>query len=200
VQNYSGTFIRLGQHQEDLAASASTEAEKQAHIDKAIERYRTALAISPQFETLSLLLGTVLQENGRLEAARQHFESELQLAPDNDRFKFELARTCLMLHDNERALALLSEVVDSAPEDEFLWQYLVYTLWDLNRPQEADQVIRRWEQAHVGNTRLREFYEAARQGMVNFPSDVPGGAGAQAPRPALPGPEALLSDSATGTP
>ena len=201
VQNYSGSFIRLGQHSEDLAAAATTDAERQAHIEAAIGRYRTALAISPQFETLSLLLGSVLQENGRLEEARTHFESELAMEPKNDRFRFELARTNLMLGHNDKALALLHEVVQNAREDEFLWQYLVYTLWELERPQEVDAVIRNWEAAHVGNSRLREFYDAARQGVVNFPSDVVGGIGSGAPRPAaIPAAGTLMADSATGTP
>jgi tetratricopeptide (TPR) repeat protein len=208
VQNYSGSFIRLGQHSEDLAAQAATGAEREAHVETAIQRYRTALEISPKFETLSLLLGAVFQENGRLEEARAHFESEIARELDNDRFKFELARTFLMLQRNDEALLLLTEVTQNTPEDEFLWQYLLYTLWELDRPQEADGVIRRWERDHVGNTRLRDFYEAARQGLVNFPSDVPGGAGARAPHDgavapgslAVPEAGALPADSANPTP
>jgi tetratricopeptide (TPR) repeat protein len=197
VQNYSGSFIRLGQHDEELAAAAATPEERQRLVERAIERYRTALEISPHFETLSLLLGTVYQENGRLDEARAHFEAEIAADPGNDRFRFELARTYLMMERNNEAVELLRQVARGTPDDEFLWQYLVYTLWELGRPQEAEQVIREWESTHVGSRRLRDFYDASRQGIVNFPSDVP------RLQKSLPAPEAApgsLADSMAGKP
>jgi hypothetical protein len=100
-----------------------------------------------------------------------------------------------MMGQNDRALELLQQVARSTPEDEFLWQYLVYTLWELGRLQDVDRVIREWEATHIGNTRLREFYQAARQGVVSFPSDVPSSS-RLAPVPMIPAPGSL-ADSMT---
>jgi hypothetical protein len=198
IQNYSGSFIRLGQHEEELAVVASSAEVRQRHVEQAIGRYKTAHQISPQFETLSLLLGTVYQENERFAEARAHFESELREQPDNDRFRFELGRTLLMMQENDPAIEALRAVARNTPEDEFLWQYLVYTLWEIGRPQEADRMIREWEahKDHIGNTRLREFYNAAQQGVISFPSDVPG---SQAPQVPLVAP-GTIADSMAGTP
>ena len=166
-------------------------------VEEAIRRYKTAHQISPQFETLSLLMGTVYQENGRFSEARKHFESELQRQPASDRFRFELARTLLMMQEYDPAIEHLQIVVRKTPDDEFLWQYLVFTLWELGRPEATDRVIREWEATHVGNTRLREFYNASQQGIVNFPSDVPE-SGRRVPSvPVIPG---SRGDSMTGTP
>ena len=174
IQNYAGTHIRLAQHHEDLARAATDPAERQKQVEASMMRFERAREIAPDLENLTLLLATVYQENGRFDTAVEMLQTDLEARPDRDRVRSELARAFLRSGRHDAGFQILRDMTRRSPDDEFLHQYLVYTQWELGRREDAEASVREWEATHPGDRRMREFFDAAQRGLLDFPSDIRG--------------------------
>ena len=57
---------------------------KQDQFEQAIEAYRRAIAVEPDYVRAHFKLGKALQELGRMEEARQAFDEVLRIAPESE--------------------------------------------------------------------------------------------------------------------
>jgi tetratricopeptide (TPR) repeat protein len=84
---------------------------------KAIEEYRTAVAMKPSAPNLHYSLGHLLWKDLKTDEARKEFNAELQLNPRHAGALHDLGNTYLLEHQPEKALAYLNRVLAIEPGD-----------------------------------------------------------------------------------
>lgn len=166
VQNYAGAFVRLGQHAESQAASAADAAARASLYASAVDYYRRALEISPDFDALMVQLGHLYQRMGRSSESIDLYRDLVRRSPEDERWRLYLALAHLTAGQHEEGLAILRELERRVPEDELYTQYLVQTLHELGRHAEARQAVDAWSARHAGRTEMSEFYQAVLAGLT----------------------------------
>ncbi len=85
-------------------------------LEGAETAFRKASALDPiAFEPL-LWLGTLLRKEGKFNEARSYLERGLQLQPNEIRVRYQFALLCSDEGDDQRAAALLKDLIKDAPE------------------------------------------------------------------------------------
>jgi Tfp pilus assembly protein PilF len=84
---------------------------------KAIEEYRTAVAMKPSVPNLHYSLGHLLWKDLKTDEARKELNAELQLNPRHAGALHDLGTTYLMEHQAEKALAYLIRALEADPGD-----------------------------------------------------------------------------------
>jgi tetratricopeptide (TPR) repeat protein len=87
-----------------------------ADLDGAEAAFRKALALDPTAFDPLLWLGTLLRQEGKLPEARSRLEQAHQLRPKEIRVRYQFALLCSDEGDDQRAAALLKELIKDAPE------------------------------------------------------------------------------------
>lgn len=86
-----------------IGAASSHEAA--GKMDRAIEEYRRALIVMPQYPDVQLRLGAALAHSGRLEEAIGHFRKALEINPEYVQAQLRLGFVLLELERREEAAA-----------------------------------------------------------------------------------------------
>jgi tetratricopeptide (TPR) repeat protein len=180
IQNYSGAFIRLGQHAEDEGDRAASETQRQALYAKASDWYARALEISPDLDILYAQIGSLYIKMNRAADAVQLYEQMQRISPRDDRWEFQYVQALLSAGQVEAGLQRLQALVGRHPDEDYLQQYLVQMLYEAGKAPAAQQAVVDWEKRHPGEHTVRDFYDAVRSGMVGR---LLGPGGAVSPRP-----------------
>jgi tetratricopeptide (TPR) repeat protein len=96
--------------------SGDLEAAK-ANDGKAIEEYRTAVAMKPSVPNLHYSLGHLLWKDLKTDEARKELNAELELNPRHAGALHDLGNTYLLEHQPEQALVYLKRAVEVGPGD-----------------------------------------------------------------------------------
>ncbi len=81
------------------------------------EKYRQAVALSPEQEDLHYNLGIACARQGKVEEAKKHYEKALQLFPDYAEAQNNLGNLLLTQNRMDEAIALFRKAIQNAPED-----------------------------------------------------------------------------------
>ena len=84
---------------------------------KAIEEYRTAVAMKPSAPNLHYSLGHLLWKDLKTEEARKELNAELELTPRHAGALHDLGDTYLLEHQPEKALTYLNRAFEAEPGD-----------------------------------------------------------------------------------
>ncbi|MBM4373868.1 MAG: tetratricopeptide repeat protein [Deltaproteobacteria bacterium] len=84
--------------------------EETGAVDRAITRYREALALDGRNPEVRVRLVHLLQAAGHLDEAVREYEALVKAAPDNAEYVFELAETWLQRGERAKALALVADL------------------------------------------------------------------------------------------
>jgi tetratricopeptide (TPR) repeat protein len=84
---------------------------------KAIEEYRTAVAMKPSAPNLHYSLGHLLWKDLKTDEARKELDAELKVNPRHAGALHDLGTTYLLEHQPEKALAYLNRAFEVEPED-----------------------------------------------------------------------------------
>ena len=93
-------------------------------LTNAIEQYRQALGLCPDFVDIRTRLGQVLRDAGQLESACEEFEKAKVRRPSYLPARFSLGITYLALGDRELAKREWTAVMDAEPENSTAEMYL----------------------------------------------------------------------------
>jgi DNA-binding SARP family transcriptional activator len=161
IQNYAGSFIRLGRYAEEQAAAAADDSARRSWLGVARRRYETAYEIAPQHEAAVLLLAGLAMRSGDSSRAVSLLESLVAKDPTNDNALFELARLHLLEGRFTAALPALRRLDQRNPNDEFLQQMLLEAYWGAGQQGESERLVADWEARHPGEPgrRLRQYFE-----------------------------------------
>ncbi len=161
IQNYAGSFIRLGRYAEEEAAAAADDSARRSWLGVARRRYETAYEIAPQHEAAVLLLAGLAMRSGDSSRAVSLLESLVAKDPTNDNALFELARLHLLEGRFTAALPALRRLDQRNPDDEFLQQMLLEAYWGAGQQGESERLVADWEARHPGEPgrRLRQYFE-----------------------------------------
>ena len=81
------------------------------------EKYRQAVALSPEQEDLHYNLGLALARQGKVEEAKKHYEKALQLFPDYAEAQNNLGNLLLAQNKIDEAIALFRKAIQNSPEN-----------------------------------------------------------------------------------
>ena len=81
------------------------------------EKYRQAVALSPEQEDLHYNLGIALARQGKVEEAKKHYEKALQLFPDYAEAQNNLGNLLLSQNKMDEAIALFRKAIENSPEN-----------------------------------------------------------------------------------
>ena len=87
-----------------------------SNLEGAEAAFRKAMALDPTAFDAFLWLGTLLRQEGKLDEARSYLERALQLQPKEIRVRYQFALSCSDEGDDNRAAALLKDLIKDAPE------------------------------------------------------------------------------------
>jgi len=94
----------------DLEAAKGNDA-------KAMEEYRTAIAMKPSVPNLHYSLGHLLWKDLKTDEARKELNAELELSPRHSGALHDLGNTYLLEHQPEKALGYLNRALEVEPGD-----------------------------------------------------------------------------------
>ncbi len=108
-------------------AVAVTEGNRLAHLNlaealsdrgdrSALEHYRAAIAINPDWPDAYAGLGETLRQFGQSQEAVSVLEQALELAPDDPKIRFSLARSLSAAGRQDESLVHLEQVLEQDPE------------------------------------------------------------------------------------
>jgi tetratricopeptide (TPR) repeat protein len=166
VQNYAGAFIRLAQHDEEQGDAAPAVTDRQAFYQRAVDHYLKALEISPDFDLLKATLGTVYIKMGRAEEALALYQKMVEQQPDDPRWLFQYVQALFALDRVDEGLERMRSLLQRMPDEQYVNEFAVQALYEVGRASEAEKVLTDWESRHPGNTSLREYYQAVKNGLV----------------------------------
>src|SRR5687767_10962186 len=81
------------------------------------EKYRQAVALSPEQEDLHYNLGIALARQGKVDEAKKHYEKALQLFPDYAEAQNNLGNLLLSQNQMDHAIALFRKAIQNSPEN-----------------------------------------------------------------------------------
>jgi tetratricopeptide (TPR) repeat protein len=105
---------------------------------KAIEEYRTAVAMKPSAPNLHYSLGHLLWKELKTDEARKELNAELELNPRHAGALHDLGNTYLLEHQPEKALAYLNRAFEVEPGDPDIHRDLGTAYADLHDYAEAE--------------------------------------------------------------
>jgi Flp pilus assembly protein TadD len=109
---------------------------------EAVEEYRQALRLKPDYMSAHNNLGTLLAELGRFEEAERHLQEALRLKPDSPQLEVNLGMVCADLGRYEDALRHLESANEAMPGNPQVIAQRVHVLAELGRGHEALERIR----------------------------------------------------------
>ena len=109
-----------------------------ANDGKAIEEYRTAVAMKPSVPNLHYSLGHLLWKDLKTDEARKELNAELELNPRHAGALHDLGNTYLLEHQPEQALAYLKRAVEVEPGDPDIHRDLGTAYADLHDYAQAE--------------------------------------------------------------
>ena len=108
-------------------------------LDGAEAAFRKALALDPTAFDALLWLGTLLRQEGKLTEARSSLERAIQMQPKDVRVSYQFALLCSAEGDDQRAAALLEELIKRMPEYTEAHRSLSTIYFRLGRAEEGRQ-------------------------------------------------------------
>ena len=113
-----------------------------ANDGKAIEEYRTAVAMKPSVPNLHYSLGHLLWKDLKTDEARKELNAELALNARHAGALHDLGNTYLLQHQPEQALAYLRRAVEVEPGDPDIHRDLGTAYADLHDYAKAEAEFR----------------------------------------------------------
>ncbi len=140
-------------------AGMSEEAMQQVH--GTLTRLQERVEANPQDLVAIDSLAVMFAIAGSYDKARTYYDKHLAIEPDNKDVKIALALTNHNLQDNDRAIALLEEVLAADPGYAFALHYLAEIHAALHNHEEADKYWQEIITQHPGT----EFAQTAKKRM-----------------------------------
>ena len=81
------------------------------------EKYRQAVALSPEQEDLHYNLGIALARQGKVAEAKKHYEKALELFPDYAEAQNNLGNLLLSQNKMDESIALFRKAIENSPEN-----------------------------------------------------------------------------------
>jgi tetratricopeptide (TPR) repeat protein len=155
-------------------------------IDEAIEHYRQAIALKPDYAAPHNNLGTALVAKGDLGGARISYERALQLMPDYTNAHYNLGNLLLQANQPDQAVSHFRQSIASGPGSADVHNNLGIALAETDRTDEAIAEFRKAleyqpnsARAHenigrvlAGEDRLPEAIAAFRDGLRAAPASA----------------------------
>jgi O-antigen ligase/Flp pilus assembly protein TadD len=89
---------------------------KQAYFSLAMREVQAQITATPKDARIYTLAGSLMNQIGQMDQARQFLEKAHELSPDKQSIIFELASDYLNSGDTEKGVALLKQAYESAPD------------------------------------------------------------------------------------
>jgi Flp pilus assembly protein TadD len=124
------------------------------------EKYRQAVALSPEQEDLHYNLGIALARQGKVEEAKKHYEKALELFPDYAEAQNNLGNLLLSQNKMDEAIALFRQAIQNGPDNPSFRNNLGTAL---ARQQMVAEAITEFQEA----VRLAPDYAEARVNLAN---------------------------------
>lgn len=110
--------------------------------DTALEHYRKALSLRPQYPEAHYNLGTALQALARPNDAMAHFQEAVRLRPGMTSAAKALGHLLRGYGHSDKAIAACQDALRYQPDDPELYVQLAVLFMDIGRQQEAEDNIR----------------------------------------------------------
>ena len=110
--------------------AAGVKAGEAGQLDLALEEFREALRLDPEFADAHLHLALALERTGRAREAMASYMDALRLRPASIESRYGLASVCAKLGDLDGAIALLQQVVRALPQLAEAHYNLGVNLWN----------------------------------------------------------------------
>lgn len=120
-----GRALNMWPNNPDVLRAAARTEDRQGNLPVAEGLYQRALAANPQNAAALNDLGLCLAREGKLEPSAQVIEQAIQLQPDKSLFRNNAATVLVEMRQDQRALAHLSAVHNSAEANFNLGQLLI---------------------------------------------------------------------------
>lgn len=111
--------------------------------EQAVEYYRQALSISPEFSGALIGIGFALSEMGSHDEAAQHLQQVLSIKPDNVDAHFMLGNIARVKGDTRRAIDHYTQAININPGFNFAYRKLFETHQMLGETAKAKEVLER---------------------------------------------------------
>ena len=131
--------LQYGEHRGALVNLASTQMQW-GQNDAAVASLQRALVLDPACFICHYNLGNLYWRKKDYAAARDAFSSALDLSPQHDDSRFNLAITYIALEDLDSALPFLEQLSVDTPDNRSVWRELgrIYAIKDMvNKSEEA---------------------------------------------------------------
>lgn len=132
-------------------------------IHQTLERLKANVEANPEDLVSIDSLAIMYSIAGSYDKARMYYEKHLQIEPDNKDIKIALGLTYHNLNNNEKAIALLQEVLDKEPTYAFALHYMGEIQASLHNHEEAEKYWQRiivhypgTEMAKIAEQRIQE--------------------------------------------
>jgi tetratricopeptide (TPR) repeat protein len=139
---------------------------------------RRARMVSPIFVGAAIAQGVLLEQMGRVDEAREHYEAMMVEHPTEWQLPFRLANLLSTKGQLEEAIPNYQRAIEFAPADQFYpYQGLTSVYYQLNRYPEAIRVLETWlsrnpQDRHGVRGILEELKGSLRTGPAPAPRDT----------------------------
>jgi predicted Zn-dependent protease len=169
--------FRAGRYREVLDAARGDDAESRYLRARAAHELSRAsfaeLESLPDSPERRAVRATIARSEERHQDAIAELTAALKLAPSNPALTFELASACYAASDYERALTVLTPLLDARPEDARLLKLKGYSLVHLRRLEEALPILQRAAERDPGDPGVRLALGRAYVQSGNFTAAIP---------------------------
>jgi tetratricopeptide (TPR) repeat protein len=161
TSNASATNQPLSQDARvEILVAEGNELVNKRDFAAAEEKYRQAVALSPEQEDLHYNLGIALARQGKADEAKKHYEKALELFPDYAEAQNNLGNLLLSQNKMDEAIALFRQAIENSPENPSFRNNLGTAL---ARQQMIPEAIAEFQEA----VRLAPDYAEARVNLAN---------------------------------
>jgi adenylate cyclase len=117
----------------------------QADLDQAVQSAKRALALHPNSDEVRAFVGWTFMRNGEFEAALDHLEAGIRLAPFGPRIprlQMGMAYVDFFQRRFDETISLANKVIPSIPENPHIWRLKAAALAHAGRLDEARDALR----------------------------------------------------------
>jgi predicted TPR repeat methyltransferase len=114
---------------------------REERLEQAIEYYRQALSLSPQFYEGLIAIGFALHEKGSIDDAAQYLHQALSISPENADVQFMLGNIAKKQGDSQRAIEHYRHAIKSDPEFGFAYRALFGIFQEQGDAQHAKEIL-----------------------------------------------------------
>jgi tetratricopeptide (TPR) repeat protein len=181
TQNYAAAYTRV-----------AIQLMEQSRYDEALHQMERAIAISPDFTGGMVTYGVLLEQVGKLPEAEAFYRKQLAHDPGDWQILYRLAECLSRQADSlkaddktkklEESVPYYEQAIQRAPATQYYpYQGLAGVYYQLNRYDQAANVLERWLVLHPDDSNVKAIYEELRQSLTTAPGKSDSGTAAPPP-------------------